>query len=115
MYDELRAFLAHCRPEGVRCRSCPMYYENQVAQDCYQVRCAARDANRAISELISINERQREQMDFFAAQVRHRITPEDALLRIEEIYVMTNEERAEVYAALTRKEAPDGSDTPQSH
>lgn len=115
MYDKTLARLTICSPEG-ECRSdCPMRYEVQVEQDCYRVQCAAQDAHKAISHLTFINRVQRRTMNHLAALLRLRLTPEDALLRIEEIYAMTDEERAEVYAALTRKEAPDGSDTPQSH
>lgn len=115
MYDELLSRLTQCHAGITRCSSCPMYFEKQEAQDCYKVRCTARDAKQAISDLIAINERQREQMDFLAVQVQRRLTPEDALLRFEEVYAITDGERAEVYAALTRKEADDGSDPQQSH
>ena len=96
--------LQSCSLENCR-QNCPMRWEEQVDQDLYRVRCAAWDAAELIHTLLLGSAQMCDKISALAACVESMLTPEDALLRVEEVYAMSDEERAEVYAALTSKKA----------
>lgn len=98
----LSCSLENCRP------GCPMRYEEQVEQDLYQVRCAASDGAYVIHTLLLGAASMHDKISALAARVETMLTPEDALLRVEEVYAMTDDERRDLYDALTRKEVDEG-------
>lgn len=55
---DLIAILRSCRIEHCVPVGCPMMYEERVAQDMYERRCAARDAACELERLIKADERE---------------------------------------------------------